>query len=256
MKNLLKDPFLLAAGGLGDLLVSLACVDDMHEKIDVVFFADDPTLIKQAKFLPIINQLLVFDKKQSIHKWNEFLNLENCISTGITPKQFDYSEWKDCNVFEKYKITEFPNFINSLNRNRVAEKQSIIMLESSNSNTSKHKIILEKNISIIAKELEDYKDDIFLIGNSLPNYELPKNWDTATLSDSLSLESKFELIRGSDIVYSVDSWVKTVSAMSGIKTIVYDNVYSNNYEENMGGQDWGHNIFLNNWQYIELRSQK
>jgi len=260
MQEFLKNPFLLSAGGLGDLLVSLACVDKDYQKIDVVFFADNPELIKQAKFLPIINQLLVFDKAKSLHKWNDFLKLDTCVSTGITPKNFDYSEWKNCdNVFEKYGVSEFPMFLGKIepalmenhpSSGPLGFNMASIMLESKNSNESKKKIILEKNIPIIEQEL-NHKYFINILGDSIPNYKIPNKWQPKFGS----LEAQIKIIKGSQIVYSVDSWVKTVSAMSKIPTIVYDNVYSNNYEENMGGQDWGHNIFLNNWSMIELRKQ-
>jgi hypothetical protein len=70
------------------------------------------------------------------------------------------------------------------------------------------------------------------------------------------LKQIIQTIRGSDLVISVDSFAKTVSAMSRIKTIVYDNLYDPEYlKQFRNGIDYGHYVFILPWSYIEFRKQ-
>ena len=104
--------YYLGCGGFGDLLLTMSTFYDEIEKNDIVWFADNKKFIEEAlNIFPKFQNKIVFTKDNTFSsKWFKFANHEKCQGTGITPKNLDYSEWKDVNIFEKYKVNSFPKF--------------------------------------------------------------------------------------------------------------------------------------------------
>lgn len=253
--------YYLGAGGLGDLLVSMTTFYDQNEDINLIWFADSKELIKEAiNIFPKFKTTLIFSKDSPdfFQKWFIFADHQNCLGTGITPKELVYKEWDHVNIFDKYGVIEFPNFVNegvfedyshiifphSLTRN----KKLGIML-SGKSSPGKQKVIKPEIMENIDNEFNDY--DIFVFGKY--EGEHPKRW---LKCDNQDLVNQMINIKRMDKFISVDSWCKTWSSLCGIDTIVYDNIYDNNYLNPMGGVDWGHYVFINPWTKIEFREQK
>ena len=65
-----------------------------------------------------------------------------------------------------------------------------------------------------------------------------------------SFEDLFSLIVNSKIVYSVDSWVKTLSMLAGVDTVLIESYYDRDLPK-----DPGDNIFIENWEFVERIKQ-
>jgi hypothetical protein len=241
--------FYTGLGGLGDYLIFLSTFyDKISEKTNVIWFADDKNLITQFPVFNKIKNTLVFSDKML---FLEYSNHRLCVGTGITPPKLNYNEWKDINIFEKYGVVEFPSFVNEIETIKEEDNQVGVML-SGKSIPGKRKIITEETMKHIVTETKGKKVFIFGKETDIPEYT-PKEWERKTVK--MSLKEQLQWIKGMETFYSVDSWCKTWSAMCGIKTIVYDNVYESWYLSNMGGEDWGHNVFIKPWSKIEFRHQ-
>jgi ADP-heptose:LPS heptosyltransferase len=244
--------YYLGTGGIGDALIFLSTFYDEVEEANVIFLANNTASIQELfNYFPKIKKKLII---QSDFTWlKEFYHHQNCIGTGIIPKNLDYSTWYKIDIFKEYGVKEFPDFINLFEPIKIDPKKKQIFIQSEGSCVEgpQKKRILGK---IGFEEAQKY---------------LQKGWqfagcdDTAHLEAALksnnnpkSLKQIIQEIRGSDLVISVDSFAKTVSAMSKIKTIVYDNVYDPEYLKRFkDGIDYGHYVFLFPWSYIELRDQ-
>ncbi len=239
MINNILNNYTLGVGGIGDFLLTLACSYDKVDEMNLVFFANNRNQIKElVKLFPKIKKSLILEKDyKTIH---EFYFSEKCINTGILPKNMDYRTWNNVNIFRDYGVIEHPKFIRELfKEKRVFEKQIFIQKNGSNQDgAGKKRILLDETIKKIYKEFYDYE---FIFLESLEN---------------ASYKDIFELILGSDLVIGVDSFCKTFSALAGIKTIVYNSIYSQDYLKNFNNKiDYGNYVFLNNWKMIEQRSQ-
>ena len=239
------ESYQLSAGGIGDCLLSLSTfyssISD-NQKETFIFLAND----KQS----IIELLNLFPKIQKLILNNDFFLLKElyfnskCKGTGILPKNLDYSQWYQINVFDEYKVKQFPDFVNFFEPLKIeSDKQKQLILQSQGSSIEgiqKQRILTKETLNIV---YNTYRNDYNIIDIS----------DTTTF---LSLLDILRLIRGSDLVIGVDSFVKSFSAMCRIPTIVYDNLYSQEYLNNFKDhRDYGHYCFIDNWEYIEFRKQ-
>ena len=230
--------FYLGNGGIGDFLIFLSTFYDNNEKSNIIFLANNPDEIKSvARLFPKLDKKLIL--KNSFDKLKEFYYNKNCIGTGILPKDLDYNNWYKVNIFKDYNVKEFPDFINLFEPKKIHGKQIFVQKFGSKADGElKHRILLESTLDNLKKEYSDY-EFVFL-----DDFQ------------GMSYSEIFSHIRGSDIVIGVDSFVKTFSAMSRINTIVYDNIYLGDYLSNFKDNiDYGHYVFLFNWNFITLRKQ-
>ena len=232
--------FYLGAGGIGDFLLTLATFYDTEK-----FFPSAPNIIFLANEPSSINELVKhfnFDKKLVLkNDWkllNEFYHHKNCIGTGILPKNLDYSNWYRANPFVDYGVKEFPKFVERFKPKRYFTNQIFVQRVGSSVDGDGKRRIIDRSDQYLQERYEDYSF-VFL----------------ENLEDQ-SYENIFSLIRGSEKVIGVDSFVKTFSAMCGIETIVYDNIYTPQYLSNFKDKrDYGHYIFLDHWSKITLIPQ-
>lgn len=236
--------FYLGNGGIGDAFIFLSTFYDEVDEANVVFLGNAPQSVKELlDQFPKIKRKLVI---QNNFPWlKEFYNHPNCIGTGILPKNLDYSTWYRVDIFKEYGVKEFPEFMSLFPPKRVdpAKKQMFVQLKGSNvEGGGKKRIMTENTMREIQKICE--QGNFEFVGCSEGQNRI------RPLAESISL------IRGSDVVFSVDSFAKTVSAMSRIKTIVYDNLYTQEYLASFKDNiDYGHYVFLFSWSYVELRKQ-
>ena len=236
--------FYLGNGGIGDTLILLSTFYDEIEDANVIFLANAPqTIIELLDEFPKIKRKLVIQNDFSL--LNEFYNHPNCIGTGILPKNLDYNNWYEVDIFKEFGVKEFPEFLSLFPPKRVDpnKKQMFVQLQGSIvEGEGKKRIMTENTLKEIQKIRE--QGNFEYVGCSEDQYTV------RSLAESISL------IRGSDVVFSVDSFAKTVSAMSRIKTIVYNSVYSQEYLASFKDNiDYGHYVFLFPWSYVELRKQ-
>lgn len=236
--------FYLGNGGIGDALILLSTFYDEVDEANVVFLANAPQSVKELlDQFPKIKTNLVIQNNFSCLK--ELYNHPNCIGTGILPKNLDYNTWYRVDIFKEYGVKEFPEFMSLFPPKRVdpAKKQMFVQFKGSNvEGGGKQRIMTENTLREIQKICEH------------GNYEFV---DCSEDQNRIRpLAESISLIRGSDLVLSVDSFAKTVSAMSRIKTIVYDNVYRQEYLSSFKDNiDYGHYVFLFPWSCIELKKQ-
>jgi hypothetical protein len=230
--------FYLGNGGIGDALIFLSTFYDDVEDANVIFLANAPATVKELfDLFPKIKRKFVI--QNDFHLLKEFYAHPNCIGTGILPKNLDYSTWYKVDIFKEYGVKEFPDFMNLFPAQREVEKQIVLQVAGSQvEGFGKQRMITSATRE---KILQEFKDYTIL---SIPLY------------GQRPLKEIFQTIRGSDLVIGVDSFAKTVSAMSKIKTIVYDNIYSPEYLARFkDGVDYGHYVFIFPWSYIEFRKQ-
>lgn len=245
--------YYIGTGGLGDLLLSMTTFYDNNEEINLIWFADNPILIKEAcNIFSKFKNKLIFSKDKSINLWNGLSKNEKCLGSGITPRELNYSEWDKINIFEKYGVNENPNFVNEING--VSENHICVMLQSV-CVPGKDKKLTNKSLSDLILELEN--ENVYVVGKNIneDTINIIKDHENWSFQTNLNLKEQFELIKGSKKVYSVDSWVKTWSSLCGIETYCYDNIYDELYLKPMNGQDFGHNIFIKPFKNIKLIKQ-
>jgi hypothetical protein len=234
--------FYLGAGGIGDCLLLLSTFYDNVEEANVIFLANSPELIKELlDFFPKIKSRLVIK-----NNYNQLLQLyydKNCIGTGILPKSLSYSAWYKVDIFKEYRVIKYPKWVELFDIFRIStngKKQVTIQIAGSNiEGEGKQRILTQERLNEINSEFSDCNIVYLNDANGKPAFDL---------------KTAFRLIRGSDIVVSTDSFAKTFSTLCGIKTIVYDNIYSKEYLSNFKDNiDYGHYIFIFPWETIELR---
>lgn len=229
--------FHLGNGGIGDALIFLSTFYDDVEEANVIFLANEPSSIKELfSYFPKLKKKLIL--QNDFRLLGELYHHPNCIGTGIIPKNLDYSTWYKVDIFKEYGVKEFPKFMNLFPAIRINEPQLFIQQEGS-------KIEGGEKKRIITKKTWDEIFEIAKTGGFKKNV-----FPTSNLYETICL------IRGSDLLIGVDSFAKTVSAMSRIKTIVYDNVYEPSYLAKFkDGVDYGHYVFIFPWSHIEFRPQ-
>lgn len=242
-------PFYAGLGGLGDYLIFLSTFYDKVEKTNVLWFADDKNLISNFPAFNKIENTLVFSDKML---FMEYAKNPGCLGTGITPKTLRYDEWNNVNIFEKYGVVEFPSFVNEIEMIKANPENQVGVMLSGKTTPGKKKIITESTMEKLNEELFD--KDVYVFGKpeDIPSYT-PAHWIQGTAQ--MDMKKQLQWIKGMDKFYSVDSWCKTWSAMCGIETVVYDNVYEEWYLQNMGGKDFGHFVFIDPWSKVEFRKQ-
>jgi hypothetical protein len=238
INNILKD-FIIGSGGIGDFLLTISTkYFEEAENVNLVFFANNPTQIKEiVKLFPKIKKSLILNN--DYYSLKEFYNSEKCKNTGILPKDLNYQTWTNVNIFSEYGIIENPSWLKLFTPKRIYDSQIFLQKEGSNvEGNGKIRKISDSNLKKIYDEFELF------------------NFITLETLKNNSYKEIFEIILGSDIVISCDSFSKTLSSLANIKTIVFDNIYNERYLNNFrDGIDAGHHIFIYPFKCIELRKQ-
>jgi hypothetical protein len=239
----MKSKFYLSNGGIGDFLLLLSTFyDNAKDTTNVVFFANNKQLItRTAKLFPKIKTLVV---ENSFTALAEFVshNGDNILGTGITPKELDYSTWYKVDICKEYGVVEFPQFLKELFYDEELHNKNYatVQMGGSSSESDKHKrrVLTPLTYDNIQRECARMNREIIKIDNT---------------KDMLQT---FKLLVNSSSHYGVDSFGKTVTAMCGINTVVYDNLCTAQYLSNFKDQiDYGHYVFIFPFSKIELRQQ-
>jgi len=257
--NKFKLPFIFSIGGIGDLLLSvLNGVYDDNNEIGLVFWANSPVVINDVVndcFLKIkkkvITKNFLYDFGKSVKYYIDIVNDEKFETKCHIPNgMLYYSEWsRITDVFTDYNVKRHPKWVNGWKKEKT-NKTIIAPLGGSSDSDWKKKIIKKELLfSLIEKcehpylistekEMEFYKEDKKIIE------------DMCTVCYDLTFSELFYLIINSKLVYSVDTWVKTLSLMANVDTILIESYYT---KDNMF--DPGDNVFLKNWGFKERIKQ-
>ena len=260
-------PFLFGIGGIGDFLLLMSDGNyDLEDELGLIFWANNPAVIKELVKLfpkitkPIITPNYISGEVRKAHQYfDEIIQERLFLSKAHIPDNLDYiNEWYNCNVFKKYQLKRYPDWVITWQFGKSIEEQpySIFAPTGGSSDTSwKHKYIKQdiflkllnedtapiKYIISTEKEIRNIYGDKFFAGNLLART------DCKFLLDQ-PLEKLFEVICMATRVYSVDTWVKTLSLFANVPTVLINSFYENSPFIAMGlKKDPGDCIFIENW---------
>lgn len=272
--NKLNSKFLFGIGGLGDLLLLLSTkyYDELYE-IGLVFWANNPnqlTNIINECFPKIKNKLITknyLNTNYAREYYNQIISDKNFLSKAHIPDNLNYiDEWsKVNNVFDKYNIQRYPDWINNWKENK---QENIIICPTGGSSDKnwKLKYIKENKLLEIIEQAENekYNDKIIILSTIK---EIQEYYNKAFIGKLLELgcsfaldlpyKDIFKLVSNSWRVYSVDSWIKTLSLLSGIDTVLIKSIYLKSPKEIFNlDVDPADNIFISKeWNFLEIIEQ-
>lgn len=264
-------PFLFGIGGIGDFLLTVSDGKyDKESEMGLIFWANSSTTITElSKLFPKIKKKIITPNYLSSTKSHEYFHQiisDKCfLSKSHIPDNLDYiNEWYNCDVFTKYNIVSNPSWVAKWSSHKLEKKEpySVFAPTGGSSDTDwKHKYmkkdlfikLIEKDVNtvkyIVSTEIElvsIYGDDILKILSDL----------NCTLALSYKFDALFDLICKSALVYSVDTWVKTLSLLSNVPTILIKSFYEKSPFESMGlTRDPGDCIFIENWNFVKIIEQ-
>lgn len=237
--NNILTSYYLGNGGIGDFFMFLSTFYDNIEEANIVFFANNRKQIQEvASLFPKLKKKLILENDFNTLK--EFYSDPRCIGTGILPKDLDYNKWDKVDIVKEYGVNLRPKFIHELfTPHKIYDNQVFLQISGSNvEQQGKQRLLLESTLISI---YDEFDQSAIITLDSL---------------SAVSYKDIFDIILGSDTIVGVDSFVKTFSALGGIRTIVYDNIYSDQYLNNFKDKrDYGHYIFIDPFTNIELRKQ-
>jgi len=269
----LKLPFLFGIGGIGDFLLLMSDGNyDKYNKLGLIFWANNPNVVKElVKLFPKIEKSIVLPNylestiDNSHLYFSQILNDEKFLSKAHIPDNLQYvSEWNNCDVFAKYGIETLPVWTLNWSINNTNKKYSVFAPTGGSSDTDwKHKYIKP---DLLLKLIDEDKESVkYLISTSK---ELESFYGITFVHNDLSernikilcdepLDKLFGIICKATTVYSVDTWVKTLSLLCEIPTILIESFYENSPFERIGlTKDPGDFIFIENWNFQQRISQQ
>lgn len=269
----IKLPFLFGIGGIGDFLLLMSDGNyDRYNKLGLIFWANNPNVIKElVKLFSKIEKSIVLpnyleSKIDNYHLYfSQIINDEKFLSKAHIPDNLQYvSEWNNCHVFDKYGIETFPKWTLNWSINNINKKYSVFAPTGGSSDTDwKHKYIKP---DLLLKLIDEDKEPVkYLISTSK---ELESFYGITFVHNDLSarnikilcdepLHKLFGIICKATTVYSVDTWVKTLSLLCEVPTILIESFYENSPFERIGlTKDPGDFIFIENWNFQQRISQQ
>ena len=262
--------FLFGVGGIGDalLLMSDGKYDD-NEELGLIFWANKPEQIRELiKLFPHIKKSIIASNYlNSLWRHQYYMQIVNdsgCISTGHIPKDLNYvDEWKNCNsVFDRYKIERFPEWANDF----ITDDNTgcIICPTGGSSDLEWKKRYIKPDLFWkIINHVNNNCDSITIISTEkeFENFygkELKADVERdIKIVYSPTFKDAFNLIANAELVYSVDSWYKTLSRFCGVPTILIESVYIKSPMDVFKLDcDPSDNIFIKDWGFEEIIKQQ
>ena len=275
----LNMPFLFGIGGIGDFLLLMSDGNyDKRKELALVFWANNPEVIKSlVKLFPKIKKSIITKNYVGSNKhntktfFNDLINEPQFLSKAHIPDRLDYvKEWNKINVFEKYRIQEQPDWVIgwTLDRPVIEEIHSVFAPTGGSSDSDwKHKYIkkdlllklIDEDTNPIKYIISTHKELVDIYGADFIIDELVDKRDCRLLVDE-SFEKLFGIICRAFKIYSVDTWVKTLSLFAqscqGKETTLISSFYENSPFKSMGlEKDPGDYIFIENWNFANIIKQ-
>lgn len=270
-------PFLFGIGGIGDflLLMSDGKYDwDMSENLGLIFWANNPVVIKElATLFPKIKKTIITpnyingEVRKTHQYFDEIISDKLFLTKAHIPDNLDYiNEWYNCNVFKKYNIRRYPDWVvdwTILNKIDSEVEYSIYAPTGGSSDTDWKKKHIKKELFLKLLD-EDETPKRFVIStekelNEIYGYDfiqLELNKRNVGLFLDRRFDVLFSLIGKAKKVYSVDSWVKTFSAFANKPTILIESFYEKSPFTAIGlDKDPGDCIFIENWGFEKIIKQ-
>jgi hypothetical protein len=272
--NKLNSIFLFGIGGIGDFLLLMSDGNyDKYDNLGLIFWANNPEQITEISklFTKLTNKIITKNYLESplaLEYYKQIINDSNFLSSAHIPRELKYvEEWMTVSdVFTKYNIQRFPEWANDW---KTGQEENIIICPTGGSSDTawKFKNIdknLLKNIIADIKLHELWNDNIIILStanemNTIYGNEFIKELEYMGCIMRLDIPYKdiFKIIGNAWRVYSVDSWFKTFSLLSGIDTILIKSKYIISPIEIFGlDKDPADNIFISKkWNFLEIIEQ-
>ena len=261
----------LTFGGAGDLILLLAeCYNDKNAQ--VIFFANDISVSFSTQFLNyfkiksfIYPNIMGNPFANNIKSYLE-TNTKLMKSAHLVPT-LDYGEWERNSEYYIEKITSHANWKNEIGTVKHIENKKILLVAPSGSVKSKTKqkyLEPEEHYNIVNHFIA--KDwNVFTVGSTedFIKYKKINNENHRWLLADKSIDSNFnetphsfdtflKLINSATKVISVDTWLKTYTAIAGIETNVILSRYYGKYMSY--GSNSADYVFLNTkiWPNMNL----
>lgn len=270
----IKLPFLFGIGGIGDFLLLMSDGNyDKYNKLGLIFWANNPNVIKElVKLFPKIEKSIVLPNylestiDNSHLYFSQIINDEKFLSKAHIPDNLQYvSEWNNCNVFDKYGIIEHPEWVRKWESDNLGleESYSVFAPTGGSSDTDWKRKYIKPDL--LLKLIDEDKEPVKYLISTIK--ELESFYGFTFVHNDLSarnikilcdepLDKLFGIICKAKIVYSVDTFSKTLSLFANIPTIFIKSIYSNNPFIKFGiGHDPGDDIFINNWKFEKVIEQ-
>ena len=219
-----NEPFVMAVGGLGDLVIAIAASYSLG-KVKIVFAPHDnvkPIIGKFSEPFGIKYNLI------SKNEYNRYCKNSNCLSICHMPPNLDYWDWRTNwqNYTHVSKYYSFKDLFTVIN----FEKPIIVILPAAS--------VPERSLGVIdyTKLVNKYlgKYIVYATGNEeqYKKYNINDiNFHWLTFENefhignnkSNSVINTLRIIHSSEIVFSVDSWLKTYTYYASIPTVVLSN---------------------------------
>jgi GT2 family glycosyltransferase/cytochrome c-type biogenesis protein CcmH/NrfG len=245
-------PFYVHFGGAGDALLLLSTFYDKNPAQTIVSIANSPEsmrsffdafpMLKKIYFIPFpdINTHALLRKI--------FANFKSTVlGMGVTPEDGYTDEWVNSEMLvKKYKVNKHPLWVKKFRRKKIQEFQVVIAPKGSV--TTRFNLIDPNWWFDILKFLNEHGIKPIILGTPDERDTYPATSDCID-KRSYSFEEQMRIIASSDIVISVDTWVKTFSALAGIPTIVFKSKYAVDLKDWKDPSDY---IFIDPWKEITV----
>lgn len=261
-----NNPILFGIGGIGDFFLLMSDGNyDKYDELSLVFWANNPVTIKYLlPFFPKIKfHIITTNYLNSEHKYkyyNEILLDENFLTKSHIPDNLNYiNEWYGADPFKKYGIKRTPQWALDMKQKNISNDKSIIICPTGGSSDTgwKHKYMKKETLDRIFKFIKS-ETKVYVIStekevNMYGNYFDGMN---VNLLLDYSFGDLFKIISNSSLIYSVDTWVKTLSCFMNIPTVLVESFYSSNPYDAIGLDiDPGDFIFIKNWNFVDIIKQ-
>jgi GR25 family glycosyltransferase involved in LPS biosynthesis len=262
----INENFVACNGGLGDVLLGIAA-SYAYDKCKLIHAANHGMHITIEQFVKAFD--IPYQIKERPFTMDEFANISKspwCKSTCHLPFNLDYRYWGD-----DLKFLTIPRFIPLFDlfgkhSNLVENTKDMVVICPRGSNSPS--FIDDKNGNRLFKSREisqeEYKKLVnnFIRKNTVIVLGSPNDLEYYGMVDhanffwlcfdkiisykgefTVDLKTVLSIVNGCKLVISVDTWLKTYSAIAGLPTIVLKTRFNGGYLTELA--DMSENIFLN-----------
>ncbi len=260
-------------GGTGDLVLLLAnCYDDPNAQ--VVFCANTCSLELCKEFLEFFKKdhLLsrnVMGSRVANTIYDYMRSKSNLKPSAHLSKGLNFGDWPLNQEYYKNNIKLSTNWIDEIGKNPFFNGNRVIILQPSGSvkNLDRQRFLTQNEYNALVKRLVDNNFVVITTGSQADkeyyhwrpwtnrNYFMTSSqlfgFNSVT---SINLQTFLQTVNAAEKVISMDTWLKTYSAIAGIDTTVIQSRCRGGYLR--VGADVGDSIFLNTTWWPNMRVSK
>ena len=234
--------FYLHVGGIGDLFYTLSAGYDKEKEMTILSYANNPEVIKELlKHFPKVKALVLKNEANyaEMARVAEFAH-----NIGHLPPNLDYTNWPKYVADMKLDQT---SWLDEIPKSDLATKHVCIqpLGQGVGGGEGKHVGIHVNYWKLLLKAIRDsgFQPCVLGLPEDASRYPRAKQEDFS----HLSLWEQAQMIKGSKMVVSCDSWSKNLSLHAGIPTVVLKNFFINFDQPVNEWKDPADPIFIDYW---------